>query len=312
MSLIADSFPPENRGRPVGVYSMALSLGAGTASLIGAGVLAWAKTSDGVVLPWIGAAKPWQLAFFAVGLPGLLLAFACVWQREPARPQAFAPEKSDFSAMLNHVFARWRAFFGLILLICVMTIIAYSHGFLPSAFARHYHWQVQDYAFANGIMTLALGPVTVASVGVLCDKWRGSGRDDAPFMLLTFGFVGLILAASTALLMPYAWLALVMLGVTTMALAVVTASGILCLLDITPAAIRGQVVALYYMCISIAGLMLGPVSVGKLSTRLFGEAQLHLAVAAVPLIYGLLPLMLLPAIRRHYLAQKQAVIGENL
>ena len=53
---------------------------------------------------------------------------------------------------------------------------------------------------------------------------------------------------------------------------------------------RGQVVALYYMSISLAGLLLGPTTVGTLSTRLFGEGQLHLAVAIVPVVYGIIPL----------------------
>jgi len=309
MSIIGDSFAPEKRGKPVAVYSTALSLGAGIASLIGAGVLAWAKTSDGLVLPLFGAVSAWQAAFLAVGLPGMLLALPFLLLAEPPRQQASQAVERDFRAMLAYVGGHWPAFAGLIALVAVLTVTAYSHGFMASAFARRFGWQVQDYALVNGIMTLTLGPTTVAAIGVLCDRWREAGRDDAPFRLLSLGFVAMVLASSTALLMPVGWAALALLGLTTMAMGVVTSTGIIALLDITPAAIRGQVVAIYYMTISIAGLGLGPTTVGLLSTRLFGEANLHLAVAAVPAIFGLVPLLLLRPIGNAYRAEKAAVSG---
>lgn len=54
MSMIADSFPPEKRGKPISVYVAALSLGSGLASLIGGGVLIWAKTTEFVAVPVFG------------------------------------------------------------------------------------------------------------------------------------------------------------------------------------------------------------------------------------------------------------------
>eukprot|EP01035_Chromulina_nebulosa_P051004 gene51004-69386_t len=74
MSLIGDSFPPEKRGLPVGIYSTALALGAGIASLIGATVLGMSEGSVDVVVPLSGAVRPWQFALIVVGLPGLVLA----------------------------------------------------------------------------------------------------------------------------------------------------------------------------------------------------------------------------------------------
>ena len=306
MSMIGDSFPPERRGKPVAVYSAALSLGSGIASLIGAIVLTWAKTSEGIELPLLGAIKPWQFAFLVVGLPGILLAIAFLFVPEPARRSVearTAPAAGGFSGGISHVKKHAGAFIGLFSLICVMTIIAYSHGFNPSAFARKFGWLPRDYAWINGLMTLTIGPITVALVGTMCDRWRKAGQHDAPFRLLWIGFVLMLLSSIAALMMPTALTAFVMLGLGTVGIGTVSVTGMVSLLDITPAAIRGQVVALYYMVISITGLGLGPTSVGWLSTRVFGEANLHLAISAVPLIYGLVPLLLIPAIRRHYLTE---------
>ena len=311
MSMIGDSFPPEKRGRPVGIYSTALSLGAGIASLVGAGVLAWASQSGAMEVPFFGPMKPWQLAFFAVGVPGVLLAVVFLFFPEPPRQTTGAtPEASSFGAMLSHLTQHWAAFAGLILLVSVMTITAYSHAFLPSAFARRFGWEVADYAVVNGLMALALGPVTVAGIGILADKWRAAGREDAPFRLLSVGFVLMVVANGAAMLMPNAALAFVALGLTTVAIGIITATGILSLLDITPAAIRGQVVAIYYMVISVAGLGLGPTGVGMLSTRVFGEERLHLAVAAAPVMFAAIPLLLLPFIARAYRARKAAMLAE--
>lgn len=306
MSMIGDSFPPERRGKPVAVYSTALSLGAGIASLIGAVVLTWAKTSEGIVLPLIGAVKPWQFAFIVVGLPGLVISLGFLFVTEPPRqgPSADAVlARSGFADSLGYVKRNAGAFIGLIAMICVMTIIAYSHGFLPSAFARKFAWEAKDYALVNGFMTLAIGPATVVGIGVACDRWRKAGQSDAPFRLLSIGFVLMLASSGLALQMPSPLTAFILLGLSTVGIATVSATGIISLLDITPSSIRGQVVALYYMVISAAGLGLGPTSVGWLSTRVFGEAQLHLAVSAIPVVYGIVPLLLIPAIRRQYLIQ---------
>jgi MFS family permease len=305
MSMIGDSFPPEKRGRPVALYSSALSFGAGIAALVGAAVLTWAKTSSGIELPVIGAVKPWQFAFIIVGLPGLLIAILLFFMPEPPRQLAAAVpgDGRGFGDMIGHVGRNAGAFFGLIAMVCVVTIIAYSQSFIPSAFARKFGWEPKDYALVNGIIILAVGPATVNIIGALTDKWRKAGLRDAPFRLLAIGFVVMVLINSVAMLMPSTVLTFICLGIGTMAIATCTTTGVIALLDITPAEIRGQVVALYFMMISLAGLLLGPTTVGALSTRVFGEAKLHLAVAATPAIYGIIPLLLLPMIRRKYLAQ---------
>lgn len=303
LSMIGDSFPPEQRGKPVAVYSAALSLGAGLASLIGAGVLVWAKTSAGVTLPLVGAVKPWQFAFLAVGLPGLLIAVAFLFMGEPPRQRPAGDDAPlpRFGDALAHIGAHKGAFLGVVSLVCVMTIIAYSHSFNPSAFVRTYGWTPQRYALISGLMTLIIGPATVTSVGVLADRWRASGKRDAPFRLLAAGFCVMLPACVLPMFMPTPELALAVLGLGTVGIGTVTAAGIIVLLDITPPSVRGQIVALYYMAISVAGLGLGPTTVGLLSTRVFGEGELRLAIAAVPLIYGTIPLLLIPLIGRAYL-----------
>lgn len=300
MSLIADSFPPERRGKPVGVYSAALALGAGIASLIGAAVLGMSKDAADIALPVFGAVRPWQFALIVVGLPGLLIAPLFLLLPEPARRGTGGVAASGFGDALRVVGARIGSLGGVALLVAVMTTIAYSQQFNAPAFARTFGWEAKDYAKVNGVINLIVGPLTVIGIGLVADRWRARGTRDAAFRLLVIGFVPMLPASALPLYMPTPTLAFAMLALSSVCIGTVTAAGIIALLDVTPGAVRAQIVALYYMAISIAGLGLGPPTVGILSTRVFGEENLRAAMATVPILYGIVPLLLLPAIRRAY------------
>jgi predicted MFS family arabinose efflux permease len=69
-TLIADLFPPEKRGRAMGVYYLALPLGGALGYGIGS---------------WIGQEFGWQKAFFVVGLPGFLAALSALVILDPGR-----------------------------------------------------------------------------------------------------------------------------------------------------------------------------------------------------------------------------------
>jgi len=84
-SMIADYFPKERRATALSIYSSGLYIGGGIALPIGGFILAaWARTFPDMASAPMGLA-PWQAAFLAVGLPGLLLA-AVIWGlKEPLR-----------------------------------------------------------------------------------------------------------------------------------------------------------------------------------------------------------------------------------
>jgi MFS family permease len=84
-SMIADYFPKERRATALSIYSSGLYIGGGIALPIGGYVLAeWGRQFPDALSAPLGLA-PWQAAFLAVGLPGLVLA-AWIWSlREPLR-----------------------------------------------------------------------------------------------------------------------------------------------------------------------------------------------------------------------------------
>jgi MFS family permease len=78
--MIADYFPKEKRSTALSIYSSGLYIGGGIALPLGGFVLAWWARNYPA-----SAIAPWQAAFLAVGLPGLLLAVWIWTVKEPLR-----------------------------------------------------------------------------------------------------------------------------------------------------------------------------------------------------------------------------------
>ncbi len=303
LSMIADRFPEEQRGKPVAFYSAALSVGAGIASLAGASVLAWTSSRGMVELPMLGEMAPWQFTFLIVALPGLPLALLMLTLREPQRQQSAVLESGEGVTMKQALGEVWnnRASYGaLVSMVCVMTIVAYSQGWTPAMFERTWGWSPQQYALYNGLGLLAVGPLTVSLAGWWSDRLYRAGHKDAPLRIVMIGLAVLVPTGAVAPLMPNGGIAFAILLVNNMGIAMLSACAPTALLNITPGAIRGQVVAMYYIAISMAGLLLGPTAIGLLNDYVFGEQGIHYSAALVPLAFGLPVILCLPKIRRAY------------
>ena len=85
-SMFSDMFPKEKLGRAVGIYSIGSFVGGGLAFLVGGYVISMLKDMSTIEVAFLGAMKAWQLAFFIVGLPGIVVGLL-IWLtvRDPAR-----------------------------------------------------------------------------------------------------------------------------------------------------------------------------------------------------------------------------------
>ena len=303
ISMISDSFPPDRRAKPIAFYSMAISIGAAIASLFSATVLIWAKSSPETSLPWVGTVAPWQFAFIAVGLPGFILALMFFTLREPRRQERGLTGGLGNASLidtLKFILQRWRAFASFLTIFCLMTTVAYSQGWSAALFMRTWGWEASTFALVNGIVLLAVGPATVNLAGWWCDRWYAGGTKDAALRIAIIGAFIMVITGIIAPLMPTGEAAMAMFGVNAVGLAMVTATGVTALLNMTPGEIRAQVVAFYYMAISLAGLLLGPTTIGILNDQVFGELGLKYSMALLPFVYGLPVLLLVPVTLRLY------------
>ena len=82
-SMITDSFPRAKLGSAFSVYNVGITIGAGTALLVG-GLVVGAVSRPGAsyVLPIFGEVHAWQLVFIVTGAPGLLLPLLLLTDRK--------------------------------------------------------------------------------------------------------------------------------------------------------------------------------------------------------------------------------------
>ena len=87
-SLLADTFPPQNRSLALGTYLTGTFLGSAIAMIVGGlFVQKWPEFCSAVPLASACGLAGWKAALIAVGLPGLALAVAVLLIKEPARPK---------------------------------------------------------------------------------------------------------------------------------------------------------------------------------------------------------------------------------
>jgi MFS family permease len=309
LSMISDSFPAEERGRPVAFYTAAQSIGAGLAFLAGAAVLAWANSVSEIHLPVVGTVRPWQFTFIAVGLPGLIVALPLLMLREPARQELInlGQEANDVSIgdALRYVGRRWRTYVSFIAFPCVMTIVAYSQNWYAAMFQRTWDWTIESFAITMGVALLVVGPITVNATGWFCDRLYKQGIHDGAMRLMLAGSFLLVPTGILAPLMPSGEFAIAVLVFNLIGQSSISAAAPIALLNITPGNIRGQMSALFYLIIAPVGLIVGPLVVGLLNDFAFGEANIRYSVAVVPLLFGAPVLLMAGLALRKYKSEYQ-------
>ncbi len=313
LSLISDYFPRHQRGRAISFYNMGVSLGVGIANIVGAWAIAFATAAPALVLPVVGELRPWQMVFLFVGLPGLVVALLMATVREPVRKDRIriqhrdgtSSEEMPIAETLRFLGQRWKRYATHFLGMSVVTIIGYAFFFwVPTMFVRTWGWSIPEAGYAYGLVTLIFGPIGVNLGGWIADWLYGRGYKDG--LMRTCLFTAVLLFVPTSILaplMPGPALAIALLIPSTMAGAIITATGSAALMMITPNQMRGQITALYYFVINALGLTLGPTAVALVTDYGFGEAgALRFSIAVVGAAAGVVALGFLGANLRLYRA----------
>src|SRR5271163_4923268 len=98
-SIITDSFPRSKLGGAFGVYNVGITIGAGTALLVG-GIVVGAVSRAGAsyTLPLFGPVHAWQMVVFLLGAPGGVVPLLLLTFREPKRSGLLRKQKSNAQA----------------------------------------------------------------------------------------------------------------------------------------------------------------------------------------------------------------------
>lgn len=305
-SILSDYFPRGKRGLAYSVYAWGLGLGAGGAMILGGRVIEAVSKGGTTILPVVGEVFPWQVVFFFIGLPGLIVAALMMTVKEPVRRDRMAGQSTDvpFKDVLAYLKTRWRTYGAHFLGLSVMTVIGNAYVFwLPSVFVRTHGWSIGEISFWYGLILGIGGPVGVTLAGVIGDRMYKAGIKDGHMRAALFGTLLLVPIAIAVPLIPNATVAMCLMVLHSIGSGMPTAAGPAALMMIAPNQMRGQITALYWFVISGLGLGLGPLSVALLTDKVFGDpTAVGMSLATVSAVAGVLVTWVLFFALKHYRA----------
>lgn len=292
-SLMADMFPKHKLARAVGVFSCGAFIGSGLAFYFGGMVLEYVGARPEMELPLIGAVRSWQVAFFAVGLPGLLVAALMITVPEPPRPGVQHTQALPLSALLTFLHAvRW-PFASFIFGYGGLTLCSYATmSWLPTLLVRKHELAASAIGGVMGVVVGVFGFAGFLAGGFLADHLVRRGHADGH---LRVGLLGALLfyPFGIAAMLSDAFMVTVVCGCGLMfALSLPTAGGMAALQLMTPYRLRAQVSAIFMLLANLIGMGMGSFIVGFLNDHVFAsKAAIDRSLICVYCVA--LPLMLI-------------------
>lgn len=294
-SMISDYFPPEQRATAFSIYNMGIYIGIMVGFLVGG---------------WMADTLGWRMAFFVVGLPGILLAVIVRFTiKEP--PRGFYDKEKHEDIPLKTVIAHFRSYKSMTLLSLACAMTSFT-GYGTTNFMPSYLSRVHDMSNTDIGMSLAFtigigGGIGTFTSGFLADKlgkkdirwymWMPAlmGLVSAPFGLYVF------LSDDTANIM-YVFFFSVLLSSMYLGPSIAVCH------SLCKANMRALVSAILFFILNIIGLGLGPLFTGIISDYLaadYGALSIRYALVIVSIFGGIL------AVALFYWAGKQLAIDSK-
>lgn len=259
-SLLSDYFPPERRATALAIYAMGIYVGIMFGYLAGG---------------WIDEFFGWRVAFFVVGLPGVLLAVVLrLTVREPPRGYSEGREVEGDAPGVGEAFRYlWglRSFRQLSLAGAFMSFAGYGvANWAPTFLIRVHEMGTGAVGTWLGLITGIAGPVGAYLGGRLTDalvrrdpRWYAWIPVGAALLSLPFGCL--------FLLWPDPQVALLLSIPSTLAGAVWLGPIFSCVQGLVGLRMRAMASAILLFVFNLIGLALGSQTVGILNDRVFAD-----------------------------------------
>lgn len=282
-SLISDYFPKERLGLAMGLYTMGNLAGVGLAIGIGGLVLELLTHNRLIDLPLVGTVFSWQVTFFVVGLPGLLLALVVMTIFEPARRGAKSATPATQALSFDRFFGNFGpflvlvkqhrvAFATLFASFTVLVLMAYANfSWIPTFLRRTYGFDAGDIAWTYGTVVGVAGTAGAAFGGWLNGYLARKGYTDAPYratLLCTLPMAPFALL--TLLAAPNGYVAMLFFTPWQFFGAVPAGLAATAMMSITPNDMRAKISAIYLFISNILGITIGAWIVAVLTEHVFG------------------------------------------
>jgi MFS family permease len=322
-SMITDSFPRSKLGSAFSVYNVGITIGSGTAFLVG-GIVVAAVSHAGATytLPLLGEIRAWQMVFIVTGAPGIVLPLLMLTFREPARrgilrrgsaaEPAAAALRPPLSEVLSYVWSN-RKFYGLYFVaIALLAMCGYCvAAWLPTALIRAYGVTAAQVGKVLGASIILTNSTGMLLAGLLCDRLTRQGKKDAPIIVALISACGIALLGGLPPFMPAVpliWAAIFVSGVTFNAY---NGVGPMAINQVTPNQYRAQISAVYLFVVNALGLGVGPTLVPFVNEHVFHDpVKIRYSLVIVVICSAVAAIALLLMVRPIY-RQKQTEAAQR-
>jgi len=271
-SLIADWFPPHQRARALSIYSFGIPIGS-----------ALGIAAGGIIASLID----WRMAFFAVGILGVLLApvFRLTVQ-EPERGKydtgAHAAEPAGIRKTIATLISK-PSFWLISLAASFSSMMGYGLFFwLPSFLVRSFGLTLLDASLFFGAILLIGGLAGIWLGGVLADRFGAANRRRY-LTIPAFAFLATVPCYLAGILSTNLTMTFVFLLVPT-ALGLAWLGPVISTIQhLVPPRMRATASAVFLFINNLIGIGLGTYAIGALSDALrvqFGENALRYSIMA--------------------------------
>jgi MFS family permease len=284
-ALIADYFPPEKRGKALGIYSLGVPIGLGSGLLVGA---------------YIATYIDWRAAFLIMGVVGVILVPVFLWVvKDPPRARPAPQDRVRLGAVFR-VVARKPSFWLLAFSASLSSLVGYGLAtWIPSVLIRSYGLSLIGAGQFMGSLLLIGGVLGVLAGGMLADR-LGHGNKRWYALLPAVAWLVTLPCYLFGLFTDSLWVAWVPLMIGN-------ALNILWLGPVSTAVqnlverpMRATASAMFLLINNLIGLGIGPLLIGAVSDALrqtYGPESLRYAAMGALVFYLLAALLALLAAR---------------
>ncbi|MCU4336283.1 spinster family MFS transporter [Acinetobacter dispersus] len=300
-SIVTDLFPKEKLGRALGLYAIGAFIGSGLAFLIGGYVISLLKNVDSVILPVIGQLKTWQLTFFIVGLPGVLLALVMILTvKEPTRKGLKVDQngqiiQASFKNSIAFIRTHRKTFFCHFIGFSFYTMMLYSLlGWAPAFYMRHFGLDASQTGYILGSIILVANTAGALFCGWLIDHFSKKGYSDAAIRAGMIGCTALIVPSVLFTQVDNMYLSFALIFVAMFFSTFPIPASAAATQMLTPNQLRAQVSAKFLLVSNLIALGVGTTAVALLTDKYFQNTlMVGNSISIVNAVAGLLGVFLL-------------------
>jgi MFS family permease len=290
ISLIADLFPADHRGRPISIFLTGQAVANGLSLSITGYLLTSAASGQLAGVPLLGALAPWRVTFVCCGLAGFVVVAALLTTREaPRRPLAPMANTAPGPASVRYFVANWRVFLPLYLGFALCFTASYgAAAWSPTMLVRGFAANPAQIGKWLGPLSIAFAVIGPTLGGTLVDACDRRGRPMAKFTILIFAPLCAVPSA-LAVFAPHIGNAILLIASSAAVYAVIGTTLLTILQSIVKPTMRGLSVSMTGLTNTLLAGTSGPLLIALLTEHLYADPSrvgLSIVSVVIPALVG--------------------------